>query len=66
MDLKFSTLPAGEILELRLPAVLLSSLLDVQEPLTMADLTEAEAAVYDRQLRVWGVDTQKRYLCIYF
>mmetsp|Transcript_18272 Transcript_18272/g.47687 ORF Transcript_18272/g.47687 Transcript_18272/m.47687 type:complete len:316 (+) Transcript_18272:88-1035(+) len=26
----------------------------------MAELTEAEAAVYDRQLRVWGVETQKR------
>ena len=27
----------------------------------MVELTEAEAAVYDRQLRVWGVETQKRY-----
>ncbi|KAK9815937.1 hypothetical protein WJX72_012289 [[Myrmecia] bisecta] len=26
----------------------------------MVELTEAEAAVYDRQLRVWGVETQKR------
>ncbi|XP_075265463.1 SUMO-activating enzyme subunit 1-like [Convolutriloba macropyga] len=26
----------------------------------MTELTEAEAAVYDRQLRVWGVETQKR------
>ena len=28
----------------------------------MADnqLTENEAAIYDRQLRVWGVETQKR------
>lgn len=26
----------------------------------MTQLTEAEAAVYDRQLRVWGVETQKR------
>ena len=25
-----------------------------------APLTEAEAAVYDRQIRVWGVDTQQR------
>ena len=33
--------------------------------LTMAEeaqqeLTEHEAAIYDRQLRVWGVETQKR------
>lgn len=26
----------------------------------MKDLSEQEAAVYDRQLRVWGVETQKR------
>ncbi len=26
----------------------------------MAALTDAEAAVYDRQIRVWGVETQKR------
>mmetsp|Transcript_25759 Transcript_25759/g.61350 ORF Transcript_25759/g.61350 Transcript_25759/m.61350 type:complete len:316 (-) Transcript_25759:241-1188(-) len=26
----------------------------------MENLTEAEAAVYDRQLRVWGIETQKR------
>lgn len=26
----------------------------------MAELTDAEAAVYDRQLRVWGVEVQKR------
>ncbi|GMH38448.1 hypothetical protein BSKO_06332 [Bryopsis sp. KO-2023] len=26
----------------------------------MADLTKAEAQVYDRQLRVWGVEVQKR------
>lgn len=25
-------------------------------------LTEQEAAVYDRQIRVWGVDTQRRCL----
>ena len=25
-----------------------------------ADLTEAAAKVYDRQLRVWGVEVQKR------
>lgn len=24
------------------------------------ELTEHEAAIYDRQLRVWGVETQKR------
>lgn len=27
----------------------------------MVELTEAEAAVYDRQLRVWGIEVQKRY-----
>jgi len=27
-----------------------------------ADLTKHEAAVYDRQLRVWGVAVQKRYV----
>ena len=26
-----------------------------------ADLTEAAAKVYDRQLRVWGVEVQKRW-----
>ena len=26
----------------------------------MAELSEAEAAVYDRQLRVWGIEVQKR------
>ncbi len=26
----------------------------------MAALSKAEAAVYDRQIRVWGVDTQQR------
>jgi hypothetical protein len=26
-----------------------------------AQLTEQEAAIYDRQLRVWGVETQQRY-----
>ena len=26
----------------------------------MGGLSEAEAAVYDRQLRVWGVETQKK------
>ena len=25
-----------------------------------AQLTEDEAAVYDRQLRVWGVETQRK------
>lgn len=28
----------------------------------MAELTAAERAVYDRQLRVWGVETQQRYV----
>lgn len=27
----------------------------------MAALTQGEAAVYDRQIRVWGVETQQRY-----
>ena len=27
----------------------------------MPDLSATEAAVYDRQLRVWGVETQKRW-----
>ena len=26
----------------------------------MAELSEIEAAVYDRQLRVWGIEVQKR------
>ena len=26
----------------------------------MAELSEAQAAVYDRQLRVWGIEVQKR------
>ena len=26
----------------------------------MATLTEREAAVYDRQIRLWGVEAQKR------
>lgn len=26
----------------------------------MAELSEAEAAVYDRQIRVWGIEVQKR------
>ncbi len=26
----------------------------------MAEHSEAEAAVYDRQLRVWGIEVQKR------
>lgn len=25
-------------------------------------LTEQEAAVYDRQIRVWGVDAQRKYV----
>ena len=28
--------------------------------MTDNQLTEQEAAIYDRQLRVWGVETQKR------
>jgi hypothetical protein len=24
-------------------------------------LSEADAALYDRQIRLWGMDTQKRY-----
>lgn len=28
----------------------------------MAELSEVEAAVYDRQLRVWGIEVQKRYV----
>ena len=28
--------------------------------MTDNQLTEHEAAIYDRQLRVWGVETQKR------
>ena len=25
------------------------------------DISEAEAALYDRQIRLWGLDAQKRY-----
>lgn len=25
------------------------------------ELTEQETAIYDRQIRVWGVDAQRRY-----
>ena len=27
-------------------------------------LTEAEAELYDRQIRLWGLDAQKRYLSV--
>lgn len=30
----------------------------------MVELTEAQAAVYDRQLRVWGVETQKKWVIL--
>lgn len=26
------------------------------------ELTEQETAIYDRQIRVWGVDAQRRYV----
>ena len=28
-------------------------------------LTEQESALYDRQIRVWGADAQKRYAQLY-
>ena len=28
------------------------------------NLTEEEVAVYDRQIRLWGVESQKRYILI--
>lgn len=31
------------------------------------ELTEQETALYDRQIRVWGVDAQRRYhACDFF
>lgn len=30
------------------------------------ELTEQETAIYDRQIRVWGVDAQRRYLFFSF
>lgn len=32
----------------------------------MDALTEEEAAIYDRQLRVWGVEAQQRYALLLF
>lgn len=32
--------------------------------MTMEGLTEEEAAIYDRQLRVWGVEAQQRFVSI--
>lgn len=29
-----------------------------------ADITEAEAAVYDRQIRLWGMESQKRFATV--
>lgn len=28
------------------------------------ELTEQETALYDRQIRVWGVDAQRRYIFV--
>lgn len=38
-----------------------SSMSTRMEEHTSEVLTEQEAAVYDRQIRVWGVDAQRRY-----
>lgn len=27
------------------------------------ELTEAENELYDRQIRLWGLESQKRYVC---
>ncbi len=27
------------------------------------ELTEQETELYDRQIRLWGLDSQKRYVC---
>lgn len=37
-------------------------MLQVQHKMVeQTQITEAEAALYDRQIRLWGLDAQKRY-----
>ena len=30
------------------------------------ELTEQETALYDRQIRVWGADAQRRYFYLFY
>jgi len=33
---------------------------------SLKELTEDEAALYDRQIRLWGLDAQQRFFCPFF
>lgn len=35
---------------------------DKETPETGVELTEAENELYDRQIRLWGLESQKRYV----
>lgn len=37
--------------------------IDNQTPESGVELTEAENELYDRQIRLWGLESQKRYVC---
>lgn len=36
---------------------------DNQAPESSVELTDAENELYDRQIRLWGLESQKRYVC---